>query len=684
MKSGDAFRLNVKDLMGRQGLKVKDLADMVGLSPSYLSLILNGERANLSDHHKDAIALALGASLADLYTEMPRDEAEAASRRGSAETAEARVEPAPLLRRKRDIAPFEDFLRVMSVTDHLLLEAFYRELNSLSDEEVRKLGAMLRNTLSSWQEAAARRVPAPAGPSGTGAVPAAPPVVLEPDDRMFLWLLIHLSSIFDEVPLAYLAMATSWPAERVHRALATLLSAGAAIVVSGGAGASPRAGASAREVPGDDAGGGSILLKPSVQLDAGAAAQWVPAGRRRESLLNLACGLGGTGEDGTVEPGGVSDAAGSRPDRLARLYLEGGDLRKARSWYEQAAVRALSDGMWRVAKDHLLVVCSLDTVLGTPSEDRVSAVQMLATTCLNLGETDEALAYQERNIAYWERSGSSTDVVRGLLMAGSILARRREWAKALDYLGRALGVSHGDLSLEARARLGLAAILRERGQLSRTKEEYERALQLSGDVQEESMMAQALLGLGKVFLWRRDFMRSLQYLNRALSLSEKKEAALETLVRIELGKLRFEEGSFLLAREHLTKAAHAAETARSPETENAAKVWLSRCLGQGAAPSDLENKRRLAYAAREFFAGIDDKQGLVASLIACAEAEDAVDMPAEADALFRDALREARESENPVLEGMACDAYAGHLEQQADDLAQVMRERARWARAKIR
>jgi tetratricopeptide (TPR) repeat protein len=197
-------------------------------------------------------------------------------------------------------------------------------------------------------------------------------------------------------------------------------------------------------------------------------------------------------------------------------------------------------------------------------------------------------------------------------------------------------------------------------------------------------MGQAVLGLGRVFLWRRDLQKSAQYLNRALSLSEKREAALEVLARTEMGKLRFEEGSFNLAREHLSKAIQAASGLKSPESENAAKAWLSRCLGRDDDVLDPELKRTLAYAAREFFLGVDEKQGLVVSLIACADAEAALNRSAEADALFHEAVREARESGNPVLEAMACEAYSAYLKDQDDDLAQVMLERSRWARARIR
>lgn len=667
MKSQDAFRLNVRDLTARQGLKVKDLADMVGLSPSYLSLILSGDRANLSDYHKDAIALALGTTVADLYG--PAVSGSPVPRQSRASLgAETRTEPTFILRRKRDITPFEDLLRAFNVSDHLLLEAFYRELNSLSDDEVRKMGSMMRNVLVSWQEASKQReTPAGQEVASRAAPTSDSSVIMGPDDRVLLWLILDLFALIGDVPFAFISTATSWPDEKTHRVLEVLLSLGAVQVSSTDRG---------------ESGKSQVLLRPSGRVELETASQWIPPGKKREILLSLARGIDRL-EDEETQAGGIS-VREVHAHQLAQLYLEGGDFRRARAWYEQAAAREFSGGMWRVAKDHLLVVSSLDAILNTPAGDRVLAIQMLVTICFNLGETDEALIYQERNLTYWERSGSAADLVRGLLMASSILARRRDWRRAQEYLDRALGMSQGDYSVQARVRIGLAAILSERGHLTRCREEYEHALDLAGRTQEQSLLAQAALGLGRVFLWRQDFQKSAQYLNRALSLSEKREVALEVLARTEMGKLRFQEGSFSLAKEHLDRAVKAASGMKNPESENAAKAWLSRCLGQGGDSADPELKRNLAFAAREFFLGVDEKQGLVSSLIACAEAEAALNRPAEADAMFREAVREARESDNPVLESMACEAYAFYLKDHDDDLAQVMLERSRWARARFR
>lgn len=160
------------------------------------------------------------------------------------------------------------------------------------------------------------------------------------------------------------------------------------------------------------------------------------------------------------------------PDKMGELFLESHDHRNARVWYERAAAHSLSTHSWRLAKEHLEVLIMLDGILGTDAEERAYTYQMMADACLNLGDVDEALAYQEHNIAYWESAGRRGDVIMGLLRAGLMLARRRDWGKAKEYLERAISISSNDLVLQARSRIGLAYILSSSGSLRAAFEEH--------------------------------------------------------------------------------------------------------------------------------------------------------------------------------------------------------------------
>ncbi len=73
LNSAEIFSQNVKNALKRKGMKLKELAECIGMSASYLSLILNNSRGNLSDAYRDKIAAVLGVSVADLYTEAEED-----------------------------------------------------------------------------------------------------------------------------------------------------------------------------------------------------------------------------------------------------------------------------------------------------------------------------------------------------------------------------------------------------------------------------------------------------------------------------------------------------------------------------------------------------------------------------------------------------------------------------------
>ncbi len=69
MASIEVFCSNVKTVLAQRGIRIKDLAERIGLSESYLSLVLSGSRKNLNDEYKDRIASFLNVSLSDLYSE---------------------------------------------------------------------------------------------------------------------------------------------------------------------------------------------------------------------------------------------------------------------------------------------------------------------------------------------------------------------------------------------------------------------------------------------------------------------------------------------------------------------------------------------------------------------------------------------------------------------------------------
>lgn len=66
----------VRLLRNRQGMSLRELADMAGISAAYLSQLESGERDNPSFDVALSLAAALGVSVQDLGQDYPREEAE--------------------------------------------------------------------------------------------------------------------------------------------------------------------------------------------------------------------------------------------------------------------------------------------------------------------------------------------------------------------------------------------------------------------------------------------------------------------------------------------------------------------------------------------------------------------------------------------------------------------------------
>lgn len=648
MKSSELFRNNIKRLMKERGLKVKELAEMAGLSPSYFSLILSGERENLSDYHKDALALALDVSVSSLY--MPLDEEvsdvttapepQEAGHVGSRET-HGLQEPVDV----RDTGAFEDFLNSLNLTDPYLVAAFYREVNTLTDAEVRRLGSVLRNTIARWQASKAAAKGETMEQEGRALIPEHQ---LGVPERRVGAVLGSLAGIFREVPLEYLEAATALPVQCVLRALESLSTAGIASLVP------------------TSSGDGVVRL--SERVPASVLKTWVPLEPRREALCSLARYLEEKYPD-------------TDPDILAQLYLDAQDLSKARTWYRASAEKSLSLGWWRVAKERLKVVLSLDAVLRTDPDQRSVAYQMMVTVCSNLGDLEEALVYQERNLSYWERTSKRRDLVMGLSVAGGLYSRLGMPEKAQEALEKALRASEGDTGLTARARIDLAYLLLKKGQLTNAQAEFEEALSEATKLRDQSLMAHALLGLGRAFYRKGELGRSVTSLNRALALSEGRDTSTEAWTRLQIAKVRFREGAYAEALRQLELVKAFSRGLSDRERECLAEAWAVRCaLRLQENGEDLLERARAAWTSLH---ALGDEEGRVVSSVALGEAEARFGSVVAANRHFAEAIRDSRLFSDPFLEGLACEAYGEHLYSQGDDLAGVMLERGRWARSKI-
>ncbi|MGI6620144.1 MAG: helix-turn-helix domain-containing protein [Bacillota bacterium] len=126
MSSLEIFAQNVKTLLDRRNLRLKDLAKEIDLSESYLSLVLNGTRKNLGDKYKDRIAAFFGVPISQLYSEFP----------AFADTGDAQpyIEDPLRAEVKSVIHAFVEQTSLYSVEI-----PFYLALAALSDQEARSI-----------------------------------------------------------------------------------------------------------------------------------------------------------------------------------------------------------------------------------------------------------------------------------------------------------------------------------------------------------------------------------------------------------------------------------------------------------------------------------------------------------------------------------------------------------------
>jgi tetratricopeptide (TPR) repeat protein/DNA-binding Xre family transcriptional regulator len=126
MASIEIFAKNVKRLLAQRNIRIKDLAARIGLSESYLSLVLNGTRKNLNDEYKDRIASVLNVPMSLLYSEHQPV--------SSSEDRLPVLTDAPRYELKHLI---EIFLSKSNLRDKR--NAFYVVLGTLSDKDVQSV-----------------------------------------------------------------------------------------------------------------------------------------------------------------------------------------------------------------------------------------------------------------------------------------------------------------------------------------------------------------------------------------------------------------------------------------------------------------------------------------------------------------------------------------------------------------
>ncbi len=659
MKSAELFRENVKKLMDKRGIKVKELASMVGLSPSYLSLILSGERENLSDFHKDAIALALGVSVwqllredADLEEELLICPGEAVSQLASSGVPEA-------------ILAVDDLLLALGVDDLAFKSSLYRRLNALSEQELERLGAVIRGTLEDWNKVRASRLRAKAaapGVSGADLVGTVPVeflqdaversknVPVDEDLRTLAGALSFTMEIPGGVPVDVLVDALRWPVGRVIAGLEWFQENGLALLTKDGE--------------------GGLMAVVNEDEFWWRIRKHLSTGRLRQLASSLARALKDL----------VRDDLSSY---IGALFLSAGELERAREYYRKAWEQSVEGRQWSRVRGFLEVELGLLRLLEAPPSEKAYCHGMLATCCLELGELVQARESQLKALGIWRSLGKVAETVLALEFLAVVEARSGRWEQAQKAIEEALELAKTGEE-EARLRCTLGEILLERGHLGRAKAELERALDLSRTIDYSSGLQRALLGLGMLSIEKGRLDDAKTNLTRVLALSEKGDRKPGLRARLELGRVFLMQRKASLALEQFGEARKLARKLDDAEFLGMAVAGAVRSLILLHRSRDLAELVPELETALTLFERTKMVKGLVLALIAQAEVFSARGLKTKARDLFTRAIRIAQEHGAPSLESWACHAYATFMEEEGDPLYRVMQERGNWLRTNMR
>jgi len=142
LSSLEIFSKNVRTLMAQRNVRLKDLAEKIGVSEPYLSLVLSGTRTNLSDEYKDRIAAFFNVSMAHLYSEeIPLTFSEDGTFLANPDRTELK-------------AVIENFLTKTHLQDFRV--PFYVALSTLGDNEARTLKRFFLEVLTEIEKVQSR------------------------------------------------------------------------------------------------------------------------------------------------------------------------------------------------------------------------------------------------------------------------------------------------------------------------------------------------------------------------------------------------------------------------------------------------------------------------------------------------------------------------------------------------
>ncbi|MGE5579901.1 MAG: helix-turn-helix domain-containing protein [Bacillota bacterium] len=497
MASVEIFCQNVKTILAQRNIRIKDLAEKIGLSESYLSLVLNGLRKNLNDEYKDRIASYLNLSLSQLYSEDLR--------------AAASSEEAPVFGedpdRKETAELLETFLSTTNLTQ--IRSSFYIALSSLNDKESRVLRTYLRTVLTDLARSPAVRIE-----------PTASAAPLDNDE---LSLLALYSLAGDDARLEWVMSASSMTKDDFETITQRLVAK------------------SVLKVRDDSGIRRSSPLGPHIQ-----ASSLYTLAKLKDIHLSLALAMAALPDEGPFFERAV-----------AEHFLRAGKNKEALERFSKAAKLLESLSLWREAGEtwhRSSILCGLLNDTTGRANCLAEAAKCLGAAG-NFEEANEFGSYACRII---QEMGKPRSVAYVCIMMGYMMGQHDPDA-GIDWYRRGLKVT--DLDDLTRGILfgNLISTLLEAERMDEAENTIREARRWSAGRSEQDVGTLGIMipmGLGLVEFRRRNWKSAKTHLEQALTRSEGSKLHMAWVWQ-SMGMLMYREDDQISAAEYLRKAQEA-------------------------------------------------------------------------------------------------------------------------------
>lgn len=622
MPSHEVFVNNIRCILKDRGMLIKDLAAKAGISGSYLSLLLNGGRRNVSDDVRDRIASVLGVTISRLYAD-------------PSEITESSWMPAPShwSPRRRELRDVVDtFLQQTNLEEYQ--GAFYEAMGLLDDTQATSVHQYLSDVL--------------ARSSASGNHKEQPDIsALSSRDRR---VLAYFAVAGDGAKLDWIREICDVESRDFDRSAETLRAIGVVDFVEG---------CGATRVKMSNSAGlpliamftqsrlRGIYLSLSVAMqnhpdfgpafEARLAKTLLKAGMTSESAAHL------QNAASAIQKEGLFSEAARHWHQAAVIYGSVGQFDKRESCLAESAICYCRAGDLAVAEEIALSIPCEDDTSDKPERGLLilrfassvephdadcalkwykkslrmiprdhprygAALINLASCALQVGRLEDAhsaLAEMDKWLAYQDQSDQYVKGlrVRRLLIEGYVAQEQREWKRSRDCYERVLTEDGGDTVDSAVALQNIGDILLLEDKVDDAEVSYERAFRAYEALGLDSHQRFAQIDLARVALRKNDLGRASELLAQVMpSLGEEPRRAKgwAYLVNASLHRVS---GRLRQSISEARKALEVFNRSKAMREYCCTSLWLSRVfdqMGDKGARGYYENCAYHVYQSRRW------------------------------------------------------------------------------------